>query len=101
MYRSKEIRKHQYFTQPNWSGGVYAAASFPGSRPGNAVATTWATMIHLGEKGKCFGTRHTWWDNVIMLLGSQEMSNFNTPIRHNTCVMHVSVLLHLICPSPL
>ena len=58
MYRSKEIRKHQYFTQPNWSGGVYAAASFPGSRPGNTVATTWATMIHLGEKGK--------WDNNVL-----------------------------------
>ena len=41
----------QYYTQPNWSGGVYAAASFPGSRPGNTIATTWATMMHLGEKG--------------------------------------------------
>jgi len=51
MYRSKDIRKHQYYTQPNWSGGVYAAASFPGSRPGNTIATTWATMMHLGEKG--------------------------------------------------
>lgn len=51
MYRSKDIRKHQYFTQANWSGGVYAAASFPGSRPGNTVATTWACMMHLGEKG--------------------------------------------------
>jgi len=51
MYRNKDIRKHQYFTQPNWSGGVYAAASFPGSRPGNTIATTWACMMHLGEKG--------------------------------------------------
>lgn len=51
LYRSKDIRKYQYFTQANWSGGVYAVSTMPGSRPGNVVACTWAAMLYHGEKG--------------------------------------------------
>ncbi|XP_065654329.1 sphingosine-1-phosphate lyase 1 isoform X2 [Hydra vulgaris] len=57
LYRNKEIRSHQYFTQPNWTGGVYASASMPGSRPGSIIATTWAAMMYHGEKGYIESTR--------------------------------------------
>jgi sphinganine-1-phosphate aldolase len=51
MYRNKELRKYMYFTAPNWVGGVYASPTMSGSRPGSLIATTWASMIHLGYNG--------------------------------------------------
>ncbi|XP_057297866.1 sphingosine-1-phosphate lyase 1-like [Hydractinia symbiolongicarpus] len=57
LFRSKEIRKQQYFAQPNWSGGVYASATIPGSRPGNVIACTWASMMYHGEKGYVESTK--------------------------------------------
>ena len=34
LYRSMELRHHQYFTITDWPGGLYASPSFAGSRPG-------------------------------------------------------------------
>jgi len=34
VYRSKELRKHQYFCFPNWTGGLYVTPTIAGSRPG-------------------------------------------------------------------
>ena len=51
MYRSKEILKYQYFIDINWSGGIYASNAFAGSRCGNIVALTWATLMYFGESG--------------------------------------------------
>ena len=51
MYRDKALLHHQYFTIPNWSGGMYATATLPGSRPGGLVAATWAALMSMGESG--------------------------------------------------
>lgn len=51
MYKSKEIMKYQYFIDIEWSGGIYASTSFAGSRCGNIVALTWATLMYFGENG--------------------------------------------------
>lgn len=57
LYRNKNIRRHQYFSSSDWSGGVYASATLPGSRVGNVVATTWASMMYHGEKGYVESTK--------------------------------------------
>ena len=57
LYRNKNIRKYQYFCFPDWSGGIYASASMPGSRSGNTIATTWAALMYHGEKGYVDHTR--------------------------------------------
>ena len=51
LYRSKELRKHQYFTFPRWQGGNYGTPSTAGSRPGTLSAAAWAAMMRLGEEG--------------------------------------------------
>ncbi|KAF9970790.1 hypothetical protein BGZ73_006427 [Actinomortierella ambigua] len=51
MYRSKELRRYQYFYAPNWTGGIYASPSIAGSRPGALVAGCWTTLMHIGEQG--------------------------------------------------
>lgn len=51
LYRSAEIRKHQYTSITDWSGGLYISPGFAGSRSGALIATAWASMVHLGEEG--------------------------------------------------
>ncbi|TPX33075.1 hypothetical protein SmJEL517_g03906 [Synchytrium microbalum] len=51
MYRSKQIRKYQYFVSTEWPGGVYASPSIPGSRSGALIATCWVSMLRIGEDG--------------------------------------------------
>ena len=42
---------YQYFVQSEWTGGVYATSTLTGSRPGNIVALTYATMLYTGLNG--------------------------------------------------
>ena len=51
LYRSNNLRRHQYFNVPDWSGGLYASPTAAGSRSGGLTAATWASMIYLGEEG--------------------------------------------------
>lgn len=51
LYREKSWRHHQFFVQTEWPGGIYATPTFAGSRPGAAIAATWAAMMHVGVNG--------------------------------------------------
>jgi len=49
MYSKKEILENQYFIDEEWSGGIYATSTITGSRSGNVVALTWATLLSYGN----------------------------------------------------
>jgi glutamate/tyrosine decarboxylase-like PLP-dependent enzyme len=51
LYRSTELRSHQYFTATEWPGGIYFSPTFSGSRPGGLIAAAWATLVTMGEEG--------------------------------------------------
>ena len=51
LYRNAELRRYQYFTYPDWPGGLYASPTSAGSRSGGLSAATWASMVSLGEAG--------------------------------------------------
>jgi glutamate/tyrosine decarboxylase-like PLP-dependent enzyme len=51
MYRDRDLRKHQFFAQTDWPGGLYGSPTMTGSRPGGAIAASWAVMNYLGEDG--------------------------------------------------
>ncbi len=57
LYRGKHLRRHQYFTTPDWSGGLYATPGFAGSRPGALIAQAWTTMMTLGREGYVRNTK--------------------------------------------
>ena len=57
LYRSRELRHHQYFTITDWPGGLYASPSFAGSRPGALSAACWAALVSIGEDGYLDATR--------------------------------------------
>ncbi len=51
LYRNADFRKYQYFTDPEWPGGMYLSPSASGSRSGGLSASMWAAMINMGEEG--------------------------------------------------
>src|SRR3954454_6570062 len=51
LYANRELRHRQYFTYPDWPGGLYASPGIAGSRSGGLIAATWAAMVTLGEQG--------------------------------------------------
>lgn len=51
LYRSRELRKHQFVVYTDWPGGLYGSPSAPGTRPGGPIAAAWAVMNYLGEEG--------------------------------------------------
>jgi glutamate/tyrosine decarboxylase-like PLP-dependent enzyme len=51
MDRRKEYRRHQYFLKDDWPGGLYGSPTLAGSRPGGALAASWAVLTYLGEDG--------------------------------------------------
>jgi sphinganine-1-phosphate aldolase len=51
LYRSPELRHHQYFTVTDWPGGLYASPTLAGSRPGALSAACWAALVTVGEDG--------------------------------------------------
>ncbi|KAI9989569.1 hypothetical protein PInf_019854 [Phytophthora infestans] len=51
LYKSPEIRRFQYFSYADWTGGLYATPTLAGSRPGALSAAAWASMVRLGREG--------------------------------------------------
>mmetsp|Transcript_11427 Transcript_11427/g.37782 ORF Transcript_11427/g.37782 Transcript_11427/m.37782 type:complete len:553 (+) Transcript_11427:413-2071(+) len=57
LFRSRSLRHHMYTFATRWTGGIYATPTMLGSRPGGAVAGTWAAMMRYGEAGYIESTR--------------------------------------------
>ncbi|KAL9648251.1 hypothetical protein ABK040_009255 [Willaertia magna] len=51
LFRNRDLRKYMYFVAGDWTGGIYGTVGIPGSRSGSLLATTWASLMHVGEKG--------------------------------------------------
>jgi glutamate/tyrosine decarboxylase-like PLP-dependent enzyme len=51
LYRDKDLRKNQYFTYPDWPGGLYLSPGLAGSRSGGIIASTYAAILATGESG--------------------------------------------------
>jgi len=50
-WRDTSLRRHHYFVQADWKGGLYASPGLAGSRSGGLIAATWAAMVSLGKRG--------------------------------------------------
>ena len=58
LWKDRKIRKNQYFIVNDWTGGIYASVSLPGSRVGSQIATTWASLLYNGyEKYKNYSEK--------------------------------------------
>lgn len=51
LYRTRALRRHQFFVYTDWCGGIYASPTMAGTRPAGPIAAAWAVMNYLGEEG--------------------------------------------------
>jgi sphinganine-1-phosphate aldolase len=51
LYKNATLRRYQYFTFPDWPGGLYISPGMSGSRSGGLIAATWAALLTTGEEG--------------------------------------------------
>lgn len=59
LYRTRALRKRQFFVYTEWPGGIYASPSVAGTRPGGAIAAAWAALNYFGEEGYLEITKET------------------------------------------
>ena len=51
LYKSRKLRRKQFFVHSGWSGGIFASTTFMGTKSGGPLAGCWAVMNHLGREG--------------------------------------------------
>jgi glutamate/tyrosine decarboxylase-like PLP-dependent enzyme len=51
LYRNAALRRYQYFAYTDWPGGIYVSPTMTGTRPGGAIAASWAVLHRLGYEG--------------------------------------------------
>lgn len=51
LYKNAIWRRHQFYAYTAWPGGIYASPSMTGTRPGGAIAASWAAIHGLGQDG--------------------------------------------------
>ena len=50
LFSKHEYRKHIYFVDPHWQGGIYATPSFEGSRTAGLIAGSYAVLTSMGKE---------------------------------------------------
>jgi sphinganine-1-phosphate aldolase len=60
LYRDGDLRKHQFSVYTNWPGGVYGSSTITGSRPGGAIAASWAALNGIGMDGYLELANRSW-----------------------------------------
>ena len=60
LYRDMSMMRHQFFVTTDWPGGVYASASYAGTRPGGPIAAAWAALRAMGEEGYLSRAADAW-----------------------------------------
>lgn len=51
LYKNEDLYKNQMFVKEDWTGGIYGTSNISGSRSGNIISLTWATMMFVGFNG--------------------------------------------------
>lgn len=74
VYRSRALRRHQWFAYGDWPGGLYGSPSMTGTRPGGAIAAAWAVMRYLGQEGYLDLARITMETTARLLKGVSEIA---------------------------
>lgn len=78
LYRTPELRRHQYFTATDWPGGLYSSPTLAGSRPGALVAACWAAMVSIGEEGYLESTRRVLETAATIRRGVEQVPELRT-----------------------
>lgn len=75
LYRSPDIRRYQYTTVTDWSGGLYISPGFAGSRSGALIATAWAALLYHGMDGYIENTKRMMACSSMLIDAINNMKN--------------------------
>lgn len=48
LYKTRKLRRYQYFSTTKWNGGIYFTPNLTGSRYGSAIAAAWTKILTTG-----------------------------------------------------
>jgi len=57
IYSKPIYRHYQWFSFPDWPGGIYATSTISGSKAGGITAACWASLVYHGRSGYVDSTR--------------------------------------------
>jgi sphinganine-1-phosphate aldolase len=77
LYRTAELRHHQYYVATEWPGGLYLSPTLAGSRPGGLSAACWAAMVSIGEEGYIDAARRILRTGELIKAGIREIPELN------------------------
>ncbi|MEN2993201.1 MAG: aminotransferase class V-fold PLP-dependent enzyme [Bacteroidia bacterium] len=60
LYRTRALRRYQFFVQEAWSGGIYGSVGFAGTRSAGVLAAGWAVLQYLGQNGYLAAAQQAW-----------------------------------------
>jgi len=60
LFRNEELRRHMFFVEANWPGGLYASPTILGSRSGGVIACCWASLVAIGQEGFLARSQAIW-----------------------------------------
>jgi sphinganine-1-phosphate aldolase len=87
IYRDMSYLKHQFFVSTDWSGGIYASPSMPGTRPGGAIAAAWAALQTMGEDGYKELAQKAWDASTRLRAGIEEIDGVRPLGPHHSTVV--------------
>lgn len=87
MYRDSKLRRYQFFSQADWPGGLYGSPTMTGSRPGAAIAASWALLHYLGEEGYLRLTRTTMETTRTLIQGINDIPGLVVRGEPDMCVL--------------
>lgn len=77
LYRGRELRRYQYYTAADWSGGLYVSPTIAGSRPGALSAACWAALVAVGKQGYLEATKRILQTASVIKRGIKEIPDLH------------------------
>eukprot|EP00891_Asterochloris_glomerata_P007131 jgi/Astpho2/7131/Aster-08310 len=87
LYHNKDLRRFQYTSITEWSGGLYISPGFAGSRSGALIASAWASLMHQGQEGYQAITKKLMEASKAFAQGVEQIDGLELCGRPDMCVV--------------
>ena len=87
LYRSKELRKHQFFACSQWPGYSVINSAIQSSKTGGSMAAAWAVMNFLGDDGYMKIAKHTRDATKRLAEGIEKIEGLKLMAKPDLCML--------------
>jgi glutamate/tyrosine decarboxylase-like PLP-dependent enzyme len=86
LYRSKELRKYQFFACSRWPGYSVVNSAIQSSKTGGSMAAAWAVINYLGDDGYLKIAKHTMDATRKLADGIEKIEGLRLMARPDLCM---------------